>query len=54
MKLRNKKTGEIKDVLEGFDVTGFFVSVDNHDGTTDNKTYRSIKELTEEWEDYEN
>ena len=53
MKLQNKLTGEVKDVVAGFDVTGIYVCVDNHDGNPYKKTYRSLTELNEEWEDYE-
>lgn len=45
MKLRNKKTGEI---LEDTDILGLMASAKN-----DFPIYRSLAELNEEWEDYE-
>ena len=44
MKLRNKKTGEIVDIL------GFYA--DYHDGNPKPVTFSSLTELNEEWEDY--
>lgn len=54
MKLRNKKTGEIVDLIEGF-------IVDTRCGekkmikpvAISNNVYTSLAELNEEWEDYE-
>lgn len=45
MKLRNKKTGEIKNINHGHILMHF------NDGET--KCINSLAELTEEWEDYE-
>jgi len=44
MKLRNKKTGEIVDVL------GFYA--DYHDGDPKPIVFNSITELRKDWEDY--
>lgn len=54
MKLRNKKTGEIVDILCEYDITkGFCFGVDHHDGNPTMACYNSLAELNEEWEDYE-
>lgn len=48
MKLRNKKTGEIKE----FDVLGGFMLSDDYPNLyTEDKTYNSLAEFNEEWED---
>lgn len=50
MKLRNKKTGEIRE----FDkLGGFTLSDDYPNHYLSDKTYHSLAELNEEWEDYE-
>lgn len=60
MKLRNKKTGEIKDVESlghadslrrdfGYQVTLSWNKMDNLDEC---RTYKTLAELNEEWEDY--
>ena len=48
MKLRNKKTGEIAEVLT--DSIAVNILMDQHDITA---YYTSLAELNEEWEDYE-
>ena len=45
MKLRNKKTGVIVDIL------GFYA--DYHDGNPKPVTFSSLTELNEDWEDEE-
>lgn len=45
MKLRNKKTGEIKSL------SIYGISLYLHD--KDTPVYHSLKELNDEWEDYE-
>lgn len=49
MKLRNKKTGEVRefDELGGFTLSDDYPSLYSAD-----KTYNSLAELNEEWEDY--
>lgn len=49
IKLRNKKTGKVKE----FDVLGCFMLSDDFPSLyTVDKTYNSLAELNEEWEDY--
>ena len=54
MKLRNKKTGEVVEAFEGGAVDLYFYP-DKHEGENnlDRKTYHSLAELNDEWEDYE-
>ena len=54
MKLRNKKTGEIRNAVD-IDMYTDSVYLKVSDGEFDNETieYRSLAELNEEWEDYE-
>lgn len=48
IKLRNKKTGKVKE----FDVLGCFMLSDDYPNLyTEDKTYSSLAELNEEWED---
>lgn len=52
MKLRNKKTGEIIDTLNEYDCSkGISFGADHHDGNPTIKSYNSLAELNEEWED---
>lgn len=59
MKLRNKKTGEIvtigQELGDDFDGVGLMLWVDHVEGSEldDHKTYGSIAELIENWEDCE-
>ena len=54
MKLRNKKTGEIRNAVD-IDMYTDLVYLKVTDGEFDNETikYHSLAELNEEWEDYE-
>lgn len=54
MKLKNKKTGEVVEAFEGGPVDLYFYP-NEHKGRDeiDRKTYQSLAELNEEWEDYE-
>lgn len=54
MKLRNKKTGEIRNAVD-IDMYTDSVYLKVSDGESDNETieYHSLAELNEEWEDYE-
>ena len=54
MKLRNKKTGEIRNAVD-IDMYTDSVYLKVSDGEFDNETikYHSLAELNEEWEDYE-
>ena len=48
IRLRNKKTGKVKE----FDVLGCFMLSDDYPNLyTEDKTYNSLAELNEEWED---
>lgn len=53
MKLRNKQTGEVVEALEVGPVDLYFYS-NEHEGKdmVDRKTYQSLAELNEDWEDY--
>lgn len=53
MRLRNKKTGEVVEALEVGPVDLYFYS-NEHEGKdmVDRKTYQSLAELNEDWEDY--
>ena len=54
MKLRNKKTGEIVDMMGTYnECTGVGLAIDHHDGSPTSECYHSLAELNEEWEDYE-
>lgn len=53
MKLRNKKTGEVVEAFEGGPIDLYFY-LNGHKGGDefDRKTYNSLSELNDEWEDY--
>lgn len=53
MRLRNKKTGEVVEAFEGGPIDLYFY-LNGHKGGNefDRKTYQSLSELNEEWEDY--
>lgn len=53
MKLRNKKTGEVVEPFEGGPIDLYFY-LNGHKGGNefDRKTYNSLSELNDEWEDY--
>ena len=57
MQLRNKKTGEIVDLLEIVridDVSNeFYLRLSDNEGRTFKVGFNSLAELNEEWEDYE-
>ena len=50
MKLRNKKTGEIKDFQR---VSGEYIALKPNIVSSKDYTYSSLAELNEDWEDYE-
>ena len=54
MKLRNKKTGEVVESLEGGPIDLYFYP-NEHKGGDDieRETYQSLAKLNDEWEDYE-
>ena len=54
MRLRNKKTGEVVEAFEGGPIDLYFY-LNGHKGGNefDRKTYQSLSELNDEWEDYE-
>lgn len=53
MKLRNKKTGEIGDLIGTLTSCPFItIGIDFHDGNPRSFDYNSLTELNEEWEDY--
>ena len=53
MRLRNKKTGEVVEAFEGGPIDLYFY-LNGHKGGNefDKKTYQSLSELNDEWEDY--
>ena len=53
MRLRNKKTGEVFESFRSEPIDLYFYS-NEHEGKDmiDRKTYQSLAELNEEWEDY--
>ena len=53
MRLRNKKTGEVVEAFEGGPIDLYFY-LNGHEGGNefDRKTYQSLAELNDEWEDY--
>ena len=53
MRLRNKKTGEVVEAFEGGPIDLYFY-LNGHKGGNefDRKTYNSLSELNDEWEDY--
>ena len=56
MKLRNKKTGEIVDLVKGHiceSVSGESIALKPNIASSKTYTYDSLAELNEEWEDYE-
>lgn len=54
MKLRNKKTGEIVEGYKGEPIDLFiYLGTDGEGDELNRKTYHSLAELNEEWEDYE-
>lgn len=53
MKLRNKKTGAIVEAYKEEPIDLFFyLGTDEEGDELDRKTYHSLSELNEEWEDY--
>ena len=53
MKLRNKKTGEVVEAFEGGPIDLYFYPNKYEGGNEfDRKTYQSLSELNDEWEDY--
>lgn len=53
MKLRNKKTGEVIEAIERGMIDLYFYSNEHEAGYDfDRKTYNSLSELNNEWEDY--
>lgn len=54
MKLRNKKTGRIVETYKGESIDLFiYLGTDEEGDELDRKTYGTIAELNEEWEDYQ-
>ena len=53
MKLRNKKTGEVVEAFEGGPVDLYFYPNEHKEkDMVDRKTYQSLAELNQDWEDY--
>ena len=52
MKLRNKKTGEIVEPLSSGPIDLYFYLNKYEENEVDRKTYQSLAELNQEWEDY--
>lgn len=52
MKLRNKKTGEIREAISQAPIDVYFYDQAGRDGLT-RRSYKSLAELNEEWEDIE-
>ena len=53
MKLKNKKTGEVVEAFKGGPIDLYFYPNGHEWGNEfDRKTYQSLAELNEEWEDY--
>lgn len=53
MRLRNKKTGEIVEPLSSGPIDLYFYLNKYEENEVDRKTYQSLSELNDEWEDYE-
>ena len=54
MDLRNKKTGEVVESFKSGPIDLYFYSNEHDDkDMIDRKTYQSLAELNDEWEDYE-
>lgn len=54
MKLINKKTGEVFESFEGGPIDLYFYPNEHEGGNElDRKTYKSLAELNDDWEDYE-
>lgn len=54
MKLRNKKTGLVGDLIGSYNCCPYIAfSVDYHDGNPIKYEYSSLEAMFEEWEDYE-
>lgn len=54
MRLKNKKTGEVIEAIERGMIDLYFYSNEHEVGYEfDRKTYNSLSELNDEWEDYE-
>ena len=53
MKLRNKKTGEIVEPLSSGPIDLYFYLNKYEENEVDRKTYQSLAELNNDWEDYE-
>ena len=53
MRLRNKKTGEVVESLEGGPIDLYFYPNEREEkDMVDRKTYQSLAELNKDWEDY--
>ena len=52
MRLRNKKTGEIVEPLSSGPIDLYFYLNKYEENEVDRKTYQSLAELNQEWEDY--
>ena len=53
MKLRNKKTGEVVESFKSGPIDLYFYPSERDEkDTLDRKTYKSLAELNDEWEDY--
>lgn len=52
MRLRNKKTGEIVEPLSSGPIDLYFYLNKYEENEVDRKTYQSLSELNDEWEDY--
>ena len=52
MKLRNKKTGEIVEPLSSGPIDLYFYLNKYEENEVDRKTYQSLSDLNDEWEDY--
>ena len=53
MRLRNKKTGEIVEPLSSGPIDLYFYLNKYEENEVDRKTYQSLSELNDDWEDYE-
>ena len=52
MKLRNKKTGEVVESFKSGPIDLYFYLNKYEENEVDRKTYQSLSELNDEWEDY--
>ena len=52
MRLRNKKTGEIVEPLSSGPIDLYFYLNKYEENEVDRKTYQSLSDLNDEWEDY--